>query len=302
MGAIDVSPESPVWAVLGESVAELGEVPVYDDRADALVWIDVFGRALHRTAWASGATESWSLPETVGCHALCESPEVALVALHGGLSSLDLRSGDLTPLVAAPYDTAHERFNDGRCDAAGNLWVGTIRLPDSDRPNGSGHFYKFSRGVLTAEIAGVTVANGIAFSPDDRTLYLADRVNARLLRYPFDPDAGAAEDPEVFVRLDPAWIPDGAAVDTEGGYWIALFGQGEVRRYTPDGELDRVIALPVSRPTMCAFAGPELDVLVVTTARWGLDAEQLTAEPLAGRVLTLDVGARGRPEPRYRDR
>lgn len=296
--------ETLQWAVLGDLSAELGEVPVYDDRNCALYWIDVFAGILHRTSWEGGVTRSWALPETVGSYALYDSrgnaPARALLALHSGLAELDLETSRLTSVAPAPYDQARERFNDGRCDPAGDFWVGTIRLPGSDQPNGSGHFYKYSRGRLTPEIGGVTVANGIAFSPDGRSLYLADRVNARLLRYPFDPDARVTGEPVVFASLDPASIPDGAAVDTEGGYWIAMFGEGEVRRYTPEGRLDRILGLPVSRPTMCAFAGPNLGTLVVTTARWGLTAEQLEREPLAGHVLTASVSATGLPEPRYR--
>jgi sugar lactone lactonase YvrE len=293
------SRSQPDWRSLTEPLSSLGEVPVYDARNASLYWIDVFGPSLFRTPWDGGTTQTWKLPSTVGSYALSSDPAMLVVALHDGIYEFDMVSGQLELRAAAPYDMRHQRFNDGRTDPQGNFWAGTIRLLDSEEPDGRGHFYKYSRGALTQEIGGVTTANGIAFSPDGQTMYLADRVNARILAYDFDGDTSSASGERIFVELDPRDIPDGAAVDVEGGYWIAMFGSGEVRRYSPDGTLDRVLALPVSRPTMCAFAGPDRGTLVVTTARWGMMTEELAHEPLAGAVLAADVGIAGISEPLY---
>lgn len=289
---------SALTSPLTSHAVELGEAPIYDNRTHTLHWIDVFGQAFHSTEWGSGDTRSWPLPSLVGSYALTEDPSVMLLGLHDGLSWLDLASGRLTPFVAAPYDQHNFRFNDGRCDRAGRFWIGTIRLPGSQLPNGSGHFYRLDSSTLVPAIGGVTVANGIAFAPDNRTMYLADRVNERLLAYDYDLGSGAAGSPRTFASLGPADVPDGAAIDTDGCYWVAMFGAGEVRRYGQDGALLDTIPLPVSRPTMCAFAGPELNDLVVTTARWGLDADTLAKEPLAGAILRVTTAASGLPEPR----
>lgn len=287
----------PVWQALTPPSATLGEVPIFDRRSSSLFWIDLFAPALHRTDWLSGATTTWRLHAPIGSYALTQDPDLVLIGLEDGLFWLHLADGVTERCLEAPYDPADERFNDGRCDRAGRFWIGTIRKPDSQLPNGRGHFYRFDADGLRPAIDGVTVANGIAFAPDDRTMYLADRPNARILAYDYDLDRGIASNAREFVRLAPGDVPDGAAVDVDGGYWIAMFGGAELRRYAPDGRLDRRLPLPVSRPTMCAFAGPESDVLVVTTARWGLEPAALAGQPLAGSVLYARVGARGMTEP-----
>jgi len=293
-----VLPESIPWRSLTDPVAKLGEVPIYDDRLDSLFWIDVFGRKLHRTGWRTGETRTWRMPLAIGSYALHDDPGHVVVALQDGIHAFDLDTSALTLLSAAPFDTARQRFNDGRCDPQGRFWVGTMRLPHAGLPNGSGHFYRQTDSELSAEIDGVTVANGIAFSPGGDTMYLADRVNARLLAYDFDGDAGTVSGERVFASVDANLVPDGAAVDDEGGYWIAMFGAGEIHRYTPDGVLDRILQAPVSTTTMCAFAGPDLGTMVVTTGRFSLSEDQLGRQPLAGAVLVAEVGATGIPEPR----
>jgi sugar lactone lactonase YvrE len=288
------------WSAITPARAVLGEVPIYDARESRLYWIDVFAPTLHRMRWETGLVEAWDLPSTVGSYALYEDGASALVALHDGLHELDLESSSLQMLCAAPYDLQHERFNDGRCDPQGNFWVGTIRLPASDRPDGVGHFYKYAKGILSAEIDGVTVANGIAFSPKGEVMYLADRPNGRLLTFDFDAVTSTVSGQRTFAALDADLVPDGAAIDSQGRYWVAMFGAGEVHCFLPDGQLDRVLPLPVTQPTMCAFGGSGLNTLIVTTARWSLTPDQLEQQPLAGAILAADVGATGLPEPRVR--
>jgi L-arabinonolactonase len=295
--------ERPDWWVAVTAAADLGEVPVYDTDNRFLYWIDVTAGELNRSRLAgmppAGWTETWSLPGTVGSYALIDDGSGAIVALDDGIAVLDFESSEVIRLIEAPYDTAHYRFNDGRVDPVGRFWVGTLRLPGSPAAMGSGHFYRFDDAGLTAAIDGVTVANGLAFSPDGRSMYEADRVNDRILVHDYDVETGTAGPGRIFAKVSPGEIPDGAAVDAHGGYWIAMFGLGEIRRYLPDGRLDRILALPASQPTMCAFAGPDLDILVVTTARYRLDEDQLSAEPLAGSVLATAVGERGLREPRF---
>ena len=286
------------WEAITPPTANLAEVPVYDERDGSLYWIDVFGQTLHRTDWSTRQTQTWFLPSAVGSYALREQSQSVIVALEDGIYLLDLRTSNLALLFAAPFDTAHERFNDGRCDPQGRFWVGTIRLPGSEQPNGRGFFYRLADGALSAQIDGVTAANGIAFSPNGDTIYLADAVNSRLLAYNFDGKTGTVREKRVFATLDSKLIPDGAAVDTEGRYWIAMFGAGEVHRFTPEGRCDRVLSLPVTTPTMCAFGGPNRSTLIVATARFSLTKQQLADQPLAGAILIADVGAVGLPEPR----
>jgi len=295
-----VEAESVTWKAITAPTAKLGEVPVYDERSESLYWIDVFGKKLHRTDWLTGETCWWQMPSAIGSYVLHEDPDRVVVALQDGVHAFDLRNSSFTLLSKAPFDTQRERFNDGRCDPQGRFWVGTMRIPGSGLPDGSGHFYRLSRDGLSAEIDGVTVANGIAFSPGGDTMYLADRVNARLLAYDFNGSAGTVSGKRIFATVDSNLIPDGAAVDEQGGYWVAMFGAGEIHRYDPNGRLGRILRVPVSTSTMCAFGGPDRRTMIVTTARFSLSDHQLNEQPLAGAVLVADVGAAGLPEPRAR--
>jgi L-arabinonolactonase len=292
-------PEPVDWRVITEPTAELGEIPIWNAHDQRLYWIDIFRPALHRTDVVDGSTETWSLPVLGGSYVLLDDDSGVVIALEDGIHRMDLPSGELHKLADAPYDMADFRFNDGRCDPAGRFWVGTLRRPGSSQPVGSGWFYKFDGRTITPEVPGVTSANGIAYSPDGTTMYMTDRHHERLLAYDFDVAAGTATGERVFTEIEPDVTPDGAAVDTDGNYWIAFWKSGVIRKYSPAGELVRQLALPTSQPTMCAFGGPDLSTLFVTTSRFDMSEEQLAAQPLAGAVLAADVGATGLPEPRF---
>jgi len=291
-----VSQETPEWECVLEARANVGECPIWSAEQRVLFWIDVYKPALYRTEPESGTTDSWLLPATVGSYAL-QAEGRAIVALSTGIYDLDLRSKHLTLLGEAPYDTRQYRFNDGRCDRQGRFWVGTTRLPTSSRPNGSSAFWRFDQRGLSLEVQGTTTANGIAFSPDGRTLYLADEPNGQILALTYDPETGTASDLRTFACVPEGTVPDGAAVDSDGGYWIALIRAGRILRFGPDGTLDRELKAPCSTPTMVCFGGPGLGTLYVTTARRPLDEEGLGREPLAGAIFRSDVGARGVSEP-----
>ncbi|MCW2698355.1 MAG: SMP-30/Gluconolaconase/LRE domain protein [Modestobacter sp.] len=294
-----VERETAEWRLLGNARAGVGEGPVYAPDDGALFWIGIFEPTLNRTDTQSGETRKWRLPTTGGSYALLDDASGAVVACADGIHHLDFSSGRTRLLCGAPYNQEDFRFNDGLCDPHGRFWVGTIRLPGSLVANGSGHFYRYDGTTLAAQIGGVTIANGIAFSPAGTTMYLADRVNARLLAYDYNTSTGTASDERVFVALPEGLIADGAAVDARGGYWIAMFKSGEVRRYLADGTLDRIVETPVSQPTMCAFGGGNLETMFLTTAYLFLEPEQAAREPHAGAVFAADVGERGLPEPRF---
>ncbi len=294
-----IASEPVRWRTVVPPADRTAEVPVYRREDDALFWISMFEPSLNRTLLSDGATRSWALPSTAGSYGLFADGSGAVVAVEDGLYELDFGTAALRHLHPAPYDRAQFRFNDGRCDPRGRFWVGTARKPDVGVPNGTGHFYRVERGRLSRQLDVVTIANGIAFAPDGRTMYLADRVNRRLLAYDYDPATGTASGERVFVSTLEEAVFDGAAVDRDGGYWVAVFGSGEIRRYLPDGTLDRVLEVPTSYPTMCAFGGAGLATLFVTTAATPLSEEQRTREPLAGAVLAGSVGHRGIPEPAY---
>jgi len=293
--------------------AVLGETPVWSAEEQCLYWIDVGhwpaappagepAAVLHRFDPAGGRQRRWALPQAVGSFAL-EEGGTALLALADGLYRLDLASEQLSPVLAAPYDTNSQRFNDGRCDPAGRFfWVGTAQRPDPALPAGVGALYCFDGETLRMQMQGVSAANGLAFSPDSRTMYFSDSRQRTVWAFDYDVETGRLGERRVFVQVEPGIVLDGAAVDVEGGYWIALYNGGKVVRYRPDGRLDLEIPLPVQRPTMVAFGGAELQTLYVTSASHRLSAAERAAQPLAGGLFSVDVGVRGVREPRFHGR
>lgn len=274
--------------------AELGESPVWDHRAGVLRWVDCKAPALHGFVPGRGPLAPVPLPRRVGCVALAAGGLVA--AMDDGVYRLDPASGETAPLAAPETDRPDNRFNDGRCDRQGRLWTGTMHR-SAREPAGS--LWRVDPdGACRAVATGIRVPNGIAAEPAGARLYFADSPHGTVDVFDLDPESGTATGRRVFAAADVApGYPDGATVDAEGFYWSARWMGGCVARIAPDGRLDRTVALPVSRVTSCAFGGPGLDTLYVTSARVGLDAAALAAEPLAGGLFALDAGVRGLPEP-----
>lgn len=288
--------------VLLDLPMRLGESPLWHPEEASLYWIDILGQAVHRFNPETGIHVSWPLPSEPGCIAWSATGGL-VVAMRSGIASLDTRSGSLLPIVEAPYDTSKSRFNDGRCDQAGRLWVGTLYDP-RDRPSGS--LYCLEHGVIRDHDRPVTVSNGVAFSPDYRTLYHTDTTAHRITAYEFDPISGSLGSSRVFQQFSTdrssnyGGRPDGAAVDSEGAYWCAMFEGGRLLRFAPSGEVLQEVPLPVRCPTMLAFGGSDLRTLYVTTARDKRSNAEVQQYPLSGYVLTLRVDVPGRIEEPYR--
>ncbi|BBK44374.1 calcium-binding protein [Allostella vacuolata] len=297
-----VTRETPEWECVVERQAEIGEIPVWAGmEGDVLYWIDIRAPRLYRTDLAGGAERSWTLPSPIGSFALWREGGGAVVALQSGVHDLDFATGALTLLHAAPYDPAHYRLNDGRCDRQGRFWVGSMRLHTSPLPHGNAHFYRLDQRGFQAVIPGVSIANGLAWSPDNRTMYIADGPNRQVLAFDYDIETGTPSNRRVFFRVDlDGGSPDGATVDAEGGYWVAMIRGGRILRYRPDGTLDRELQAPTMIPTMVAFGGADLDTLYLTTSSSHYaDAAARAREPLAGSVFRCRPGVRGILEPTF---
>ncbi|MGM0785356.1 MAG: SMP-30/gluconolactonase/LRE family protein [Pseudomonadota bacterium] len=279
----------------------LGESPVWSVERQTLHWVDINRGKIHVWRPEAGAPpETIALEEKVGCIALCEGG--LLAAMASGIVRLPC---DGTPqrLAANPEwrgEGGSNRFNDGRCDAAGRLWVGTI---DADETNPTAALYRFDDGELTPCLTDIGISNGLAFSPDGRWLYHTDSLTRRILRYPFDLASGTLGAGETWVDLQTLGlpgVPDGAAVDGEGCYWSALYDGGRVVRFSPDGELMAEYEVPCPHPTMVAFGGADLRTLYITTATQHLDAEGKRRWPLAGSLFSLPAPVTGLAEPAWR--
>ena len=273
----------------------IGESPTWVAEEAALYFVDVKAPALHRYHPASGHTKSWPLTSDVGAFCLMADGGV-LVALRNGLSRLDLDTGELEALVPAPFDPKLFRFNEGGCDPVGRFWVGVMFDPlEGNPPAQKGELRSFTlHGGLRREPDAAELHNGMAWSADGGSLYLSHSYMRTIWRFDFDCVEGRLGQKELFAELPEKFgIPDGAAIDVEGGYWCALHGGGRIRRYHRDGSVDRDLEWPVSQPTMCAFAGDDLDTLYVTTASDNMTEDQLAAEPHAGALFRFKPGVKG---------
>lgn len=289
----------PAFALAVDIRCALGECPVWSAEEQALWFVDIDGRRLHRHDPATGATLAHDLPEEIGC--VAPSKGGGFVAgLRSGLWRLDAEARPAEMLAPNPEDQAASRFNDGRTDPAGRFLLGTI---DETKSGAAAHLYRYDRRGLVPLVSGLLTSNGLAFSPDGRILYHSDTPRFTIFAHDYDPATGAATNRRPFARLDPQAAdrgrPDGAAVDAEGCYWTALFEGGRVQRYAPDGRLMAEIPVPARCPTMLAFGGADLRTLYVTTARAGRPEAELAELPLSGAVFSLRTAVPGRPEPLF---
>ena len=274
----------------------LGEVPRWHHEEQALYWIDAFKPAVHRLDPASGKVESWTPPDKLGSFAP-RAKGGLLLAGRNGFVLYDPRSGDFERIGDPENGATTNILNDGRCDSRGRFWVGSMSRTITS-PTGT--LYRLDHGKVDALDDNIWVANGVAWSPDERVMYFADSHVHTIFAYDFNVDAGTIGKRREFAKVEGRkGSPDGASVDEDGFLWTALFDGGCIARFAPDGRLDRTIDLPVSRPTACAFGGADLRTLYVTTARFRLPPEKAAVEPYAGGMLALDVGVKGLPEPMY---
>jgi sugar lactone lactonase YvrE len=278
----------------------VGESPVWLASEQALYWVDIPARKLYRWQAESGRVDHWTAPEMVGCIA----PRQAggwLGAMESGMFLMQAGGNGLLEtqrLVTVEHARPGMRFNDGRCDRQGRMRAGTM-LMDMAQALPAGALYGLEAGgELKAIMSGLIVPNGLAFSPDGRTMYLSDSHPSvqRIWAFDYDTATGTPSNSRLFVDMNPLpGRPDGAAVDEDGCYWICGNDAGMIHRFTPAGKLDRSLELPVKKPAMCAFGGPGLDTLYVTSIR--PDNIDLSDQPLAGGLFALRPGVRGLPEP-----
>jgi sugar lactone lactonase YvrE len=289
----ELSPSEPELAF--DAQMELGESPVWDERTGTLYAVDILRGAIVRFDPRSGGAETVAvLGDLVGAIALRR--DGGLVAATGTtIALLDERSN---ATIAAKLTKADGlRFNDGACDAQGRFWIGTMGRKEAP---GGGTLYRHDGRGLTPMVASVSISNGIDWSADGTRMYYIDSATRRVDVFTFAAEDGTLSDRRIFAALDAGESqPDGLTVDADDHVWVALWDGSAVHRYRPDGVLDRVIEVPVSRPTSCAFGGDDLGDLYITSARTGLTPEQLEAQPYAGGVLLLRPGVRGRAPNRF---
>ncbi|WP_338491938.1 SMP-30/gluconolactonase/LRE family protein [Streptomyces sp. SJL17-4] len=286
----------------------LTEGPVWDARRQELLWVDIPDGLVHRAALTHEdakpdliAVSTLRFDRPVGAVQPCASGALLAAA---GTSVLRLEAD--RPVAEAvevaapvlPEDGLPRRMNDAAVDPAGRLLAGTMAYDESP---GAGVLYRLDGDGLTTLLESVTISNGLGWSPDGTLLYYADSPTGRVDVFAYDVATGTLSDRRPFAVLDRG-VPDGLTVDAEGRVWVAVWGGGEVLAFTPEGALHARVEVPASHVTSCAFAGPDLDVLVITTATEGLPEARRRAEPDAGRLFVCRPGARGLPSVPYADR
>jgi len=282
----------------------VGESPVWVPEENALYWVDIPAGGLQRWSAQTGHVAAWRTPQMLAC--IVRHPGGGWVAgMETGFFHVHAHedgSLDSEPLADVDHPRPGMRLNDGRCDRQGRFWAGSMVL-DMGANAAVGALYRYGagqRGPLPAQLNELIVPNGLAFSPDGRTMYLSDShpLVQQVWAFDYDIDSGTPSNRRVFIDMNQhGGRPDGAAVDAEGCYWICGNDAGLVHRFTPDGRLDRSLAVPVKKPSMCAFGGSRLDTLFVTSIRPADDQE---AHSLAGGVFALDPGVKGLPEPHFK--
>jgi len=290
------------WRIAVASGCELAERPLWDTWTNTLLWVDVLAGDLHRATLAPDGTGRWSdhaarVGETVGAAALRHDGGT-VAAVDTALVMLDsLGRPDSDPI---PVDMpAGARFNDGACDPAGRFLVGSTT--PANRP-GTGLLWSLGSGRrVEVALTGITESNGLDWAPDGDLLYYIDSGEPVVRRYAYDSSSGriGTRLTDLTVLGAGQGVPDGLVVDADGAVWVALWQGSSLRRYAPDGELLLDLAVPVDQPTCPAFAGPDLRLLVVTTAWEGLHAEARTAQPWAGHLLVAPAPVVGRLPYRF---
>ncbi|MFL5928617.1 MAG: SMP-30/gluconolactonase/LRE family protein, partial [Gaiellaceae bacterium] len=275
---------SRVEVAIGDQ-ARLGEGPRWDTAARRLLWVDIEGRALHLFDPESGVDRAIPVWSRIGAASWTTAEGTILVALAERLALLSLADQSLSTLLEIPH-AGHMRLNDGACDPAGRFWVGSMALAETPA---AAALYRFADGMLERIVDGVTLSNGLGWSPDATLMYYVDSPTHRIDLFDYDVDAGTLANRRPFVELERVdGIPDGIAVDDEGGVWLALWGGSSVRRYSADGRLEEVVDVPAAHVTACCFGGDDGRTLFITSA-----------EPDGRLFVVADAGVSGAPATRF---
>ena len=272
--------------------AMLAEGPVWHAQRQLLYWVSILASEVHVFDPATNEDRAIDVGQFVGTVVPRKSGGV-IVALHHGIASLDLDTGDLKVLADPEADQPGNRFNDGKCDPAGRFWAGTMSLTYVE---GAGSLYMMDADLSVRPMLGnVTISNGIVWSPDRSTMYYIDTPTCEVSAFDYAVETGAISNRRTAVRI-PKDLggPDGMTIDAEGKLWVAVWGSGAVSRWDPEsGEMLGAVSLPVTAVSACAFGGPNLDELYVTTAREGMDEQALAEQPHAGGVFRVKPGVCG---------
>jgi sugar lactone lactonase YvrE len=276
-----------------------GESPLWSAGEQALYWVDIPAGRIFRWHPETGEQRTWKVSAAVGSIGLRERGGLVL-AMRTGFHLFDLHTEKLTFLCHPEPEIATNRLNDGKVSPEGRFWAGTMDDRPQKHPIGS--LYRLDPDHTCTRMAdGVKVSNGLAWSPDGRTMYHSDSRGSAIFRHTYDPATGSIGPREIFVAMRPEWgRPDGAAIDEEGYYWSCGISAARINRFSASGELIEHVELPITHPTMPCFGGHDGRTLYVTSLREGLSEAELAKTPQAGGIFMLRLGVGGPPAALYR--
>jgi sugar lactone lactonase YvrE len=288
----------PAPRVVIPSQDQIGESPVWSSSENALYWVDVEGKFIQRCHAVNGSIQRWKMSEPVGCIGLRKRGGL-VGASRTGFFFLDESAGAITPIADPEADQPENRFNDGKVDRRGRFWAGTRNFRDTSLA--TGNLYRLDADLTVHRMEeGLRCPNGMAWSPDDRLMYLCDTWTRRIFVYDFDAGDGVPRNRRLFAQLpEREGFPDGLTVDADGGIWNAHYDGWRITRYTPAGKVDCVIPMPVQHVTSLTFGGGDFRTLYITSACLRLSDEQRAAQLDAGHVFAVDVQTQGLPEPAF---
>jgi sugar lactone lactonase YvrE len=285
-------------AVVWDAKAELGEGPCWDERERRLYWVNIMGKTLNTYDPATGEKRAYDVGQLIGA-AVPRQSGGWILAMEHGFYSFDPVTGELAFIGNPEGRKPDTRFNDGKCDAAGRFWAGTMSKTGVKE---QGALYCLETdGSIRTVLENVSTSNGIAWSPDNRTMYYIDSPTKKVMAYDYDLSSGAVGNPRTVIEVtDEGAVPDGMSCDAEGNLWVALWGGAKVRCWNPaTGELLRTVEVPALQSSSCTFGGKDGDELYITSARTGLSEEQLRVWPLSGGLFVVKAGVKGQPTYAY---
>jgi len=270
---------------------QLGEGPLWHPGEQILYWVDIEGESIHRYSLDNGQWNTFEIGQAVGCLAFRKSGGLVL-GMREGLAFWDPHTAEIVIIDSPEAGRENARFNDGKVGPGGRFWAGTLGENDQSA------LYRLDPDLKVHIMeTGIQISNGIGWSPDQRTMYYTDTLQRVIYAYDFDLESGSIEKRRKFVTVpEEEGYPDGLTVDSEGFIWSAHWDGWRITRYDPDGKIDKVIYLPVQRPTSCTFGGQDLDLLFITSAWTGLGDAERREQPLAGDIFMVYADVKGQKE------
>ena len=281
--------------VVSGIICELGEGPLWDDSKKQICWVDILNGNIHEWCPKTDALNTISVGQMIGAMAISNQQNY-IAALKDGFGFVNRKTGKVDMITNPESDVPENRFNDGKCDPAGRFWAGTMPIAE-DKPSGSLYVLDASLNVRKKE-SNISVSNGLAWSPDHKTMYFIDSPTRKVVGYDYDKESGKLDNKRTVITIaEEDGFPDGMTIDHEGMLWVAHWGGWQVARYDPEtGKKLMSITMPVSQVTSCAFGGETMEDLYITSAKKGLSKEELEKQPLAGSLFVVrNCGHRGVP-------